>query len=151
MCGTFVGTFKYMSPERIRNQPYGYASDIWSLGLVIMECATGMYPIHEHGTCIEMAQVRDLSYIRDDEFVFYNNLFGGFNQAILDCEIPSLPSDRFSPELSEFIALCLHRDADKRLPAEILLGAPWLLKHGAVSFEASVGIVRDWIHRLTHK
>jgi serine/threonine protein kinase len=57
MCGTFVGTFKYMSPERIRNQPYGYASDIWSLGLVIMECATGQYPIHEHGTCIEMAQV----------------------------------------------------------------------------------------------
>ena len=26
MCGTFVGTFKYMSPERIRNQPYNYAS-----------------------------------------------------------------------------------------------------------------------------
>eukprot|EP01031_Cornospumella_fuschlensis_P027372 gene27372-33062_t len=29
MCGTFVGTFKYMSPERIRNRPYSYMSDIW--------------------------------------------------------------------------------------------------------------------------
>lgn len=29
---TFIGTFKYMSPERILHQPYGYASDIWSLG-----------------------------------------------------------------------------------------------------------------------
>jgi len=26
MCGTFVGTFKYMSPERIQNQPYNYSS-----------------------------------------------------------------------------------------------------------------------------
>ena len=41
MCGTFVGTFKYMSPERIKNDPYSYMSDIWSLGLVLQECATG--------------------------------------------------------------------------------------------------------------
>lgn len=57
MCGTFVGTFKYMSPERIRNLPYSYASDIWSFGLVMMECATGVYPYFEHTNCIEMAQV----------------------------------------------------------------------------------------------
>ena len=48
MCGTFVGTFKYMSPERIQNHPYSYMSDIWSLDLVLMECATGLYPFHEH-------------------------------------------------------------------------------------------------------
>jgi serine/threonine protein kinase len=29
---TFIGSFKYMSPERILHQPYDYASDIWSLG-----------------------------------------------------------------------------------------------------------------------
>lgn len=29
---TFIGSFKYMSPERIMHQPYDYASDIWSLG-----------------------------------------------------------------------------------------------------------------------
>lgn len=45
-----------MSPERIRNQPYSYMSDIWSLGLVLMECATGQYPFHEHANCIEVAQ-----------------------------------------------------------------------------------------------
>lgn len=44
MCGTFVGTFKYMSPERMRNDKYGYSSDIWSLGLVLMECAAKEYP-----------------------------------------------------------------------------------------------------------
>ncbi|RYH05285.1 hypothetical protein EON65_45140 [archaeon] len=34
--------YRYMSPERIRNRPYSYMSDIWSLGLVLIECATGM-------------------------------------------------------------------------------------------------------------
>ena len=54
MCGTFLGTFKYMSPERIRNHPYSFASDIWSFGIVILECATGIYPFHEQANCIEM-------------------------------------------------------------------------------------------------
>lgn len=33
-----------MSPERIRNENYSYAADIWSLGLTILECATGKFP-----------------------------------------------------------------------------------------------------------
>lgn len=36
LCTSYVGTFKYMSPERIRRHAYGYSSDIWSLGLVIL-------------------------------------------------------------------------------------------------------------------
>merc|ERR1711990_648573 len=32
MAKTFVGTFKYMSPERMQSEPYNYKSDIWSLG-----------------------------------------------------------------------------------------------------------------------
>ena len=43
-CATFVGTVTYMSPERIRNENYSYAADIWSLGLTILECATGKFP-----------------------------------------------------------------------------------------------------------
>lgn len=54
MCGTFVGTFRYMSPERIQRAPYSYSSDIWSLGLVLMEAATGVYPYPKHRTCIEV-------------------------------------------------------------------------------------------------
>jgi len=43
-CATFVGTVTYMSPERIRNENYSCAADIWSLGLTILECATGKFP-----------------------------------------------------------------------------------------------------------
>lgn len=43
-CQTFKGTATYMSPERINSRPYGFASDIWSLGVCVVECATGEFP-----------------------------------------------------------------------------------------------------------
>jgi serine/threonine protein kinase len=43
-CATFVGTVTYMSPERINNECYSYPADIWSLGLSLLECATGVFP-----------------------------------------------------------------------------------------------------------
>ena len=39
-----VGTMTYMSPERLRGASYSYASDIWSLGLVLAEGALGRFP-----------------------------------------------------------------------------------------------------------
>jgi serine/threonine protein kinase len=30
-----------MSPERIQGMQYGYSSDIWSLGIVLVELASG--------------------------------------------------------------------------------------------------------------
>jgi serine/threonine protein kinase len=40
---TVLGTTKFMSPERLRAQPYGRAADIWSLGCVIFQCLTRRY------------------------------------------------------------------------------------------------------------
>jgi serine/threonine protein kinase len=37
---TVVGTTKFMSPERLRAQPYGRSSDIWSFGCIIYQCLT---------------------------------------------------------------------------------------------------------------
>jgi len=42
--GTQVGTLAYMSPERVRGENYGFASDVWSLGLIALEAALGAYP-----------------------------------------------------------------------------------------------------------
>ena len=49
MAHTFVGSRSYMSPERITGKKYSYSSDIWSVGLVIYELATGMEP-YESGS-----------------------------------------------------------------------------------------------------
>jgi len=41
---TVIGTIRYMSPERLRARPYGSASDVWSVGLVLLECKIGESP-----------------------------------------------------------------------------------------------------------
>ena len=41
---TFVGTGTYMAPERIQGSAYTVKSDVWSVGLTIMELAIGKFP-----------------------------------------------------------------------------------------------------------
>jgi len=37
---TIVGTPYYLSPEIVENKPYSFASDVWSLGILLYEmCA----------------------------------------------------------------------------------------------------------------
>uniref|UniRef100_A0A7S1LGX3 mitogen-activated protein kinase kinase n=1 Tax=Neobodo designis TaxID=312471 RepID=A0A7S1LGX3_NEODS len=38
------GTILQMSPERLRGEPHGPASDVWSVGVTIAELATGKHP-----------------------------------------------------------------------------------------------------------
>lgn len=45
MANTFIGTRSYMSPERLEGQRYTVQSDIWSLGLSLVELGIGRYPI----------------------------------------------------------------------------------------------------------
>ncbi len=48
-----------MSPERINNESYSFPADIWSLGLALIECATGTYPYDASGGPLQlMIQVR---------------------------------------------------------------------------------------------
>ncbi|GAA5914002.1 hypothetical protein JCM5296_001537 [Sporobolomyces johnsonii] len=41
---TFVGTSTYMSPERISGDPYTVKSDVWSVGITLVELAIGRFP-----------------------------------------------------------------------------------------------------------
>ncbi|HEV7167324.1 MAG TPA: serine/threonine-protein kinase [Micrococcaceae bacterium] len=54
--GSTVGTAAYLSPEQAKGMPLGPASDIYSLGLVLLECLTGRteYP----GGAVEAAVAR---------------------------------------------------------------------------------------------
>jgi len=44
---TFVGTSVYMSPERIQGSDYSVKSDVWSLGITLIELAHGCFPFSD--------------------------------------------------------------------------------------------------------
>ncbi|MFF2244625.1 serine/threonine-protein kinase [Arthrobacter sp. NPDC058130] len=54
--GTLVGTAAYLSPEQARGADLGPASDIYSLGLVLLECLKG--EVEYPGSAVESAVAR---------------------------------------------------------------------------------------------
>ncbi|PKU77726.1 mitogen-activated protein kinase kinase 2 isoform X1 [Dendrobium catenatum] len=102
---TFTGTYNYMSPERISGEKHGYPSDIWSLGLVMLECATGQFP-----------------YPPVDSF--YEIL-----EAVVDKPAPFAPPDQFSEEFCSFISTCVQKKPENRQSAQLLLKHPFLIKY----------------------
>ena len=53
---TFVGTMTYMSPERMEGENYSFTGDIWSLGIIIVEMMSGVYPYPETKGFLEMLE-----------------------------------------------------------------------------------------------
>lgn len=41
---TWIGTVMYMAPERFHQGSYSSITDIWSLGMTLLECALGRFP-----------------------------------------------------------------------------------------------------------
>lgn len=107
---TFVGTYNYMSPERISGSTYDYSSDIWSLGLVILECAIGRFP-----------------YIQSEDQQGWPSFYE-LLEAIVENPPPSAPPDQFSPEFCSFIAACVQKDPKDRLSSLDLLSHPFIKK-----------------------
>jgi serine/threonine protein kinase len=62
---TVLGTRKYMAPERLRAQAYGRSSDMWSFGLILLECVTGHPPWREVTSEIELLVTIEETDIRD--------------------------------------------------------------------------------------
>jgi Tol biopolymer transport system component len=55
--GKIVGTFQYMSPEQLEGREADGRSDIWALGCVLYEMATGRKPFTGQGTASLIASI----------------------------------------------------------------------------------------------
>ncbi|KAJ2778801.1 MAP kinase kinase Wis1 [Coemansia interrupta] len=121
---THVGCQSYMAPERIvgTNGPEGYTvqSDVWSLGLTLIEAATGRYP---YGTQA------------------FTNIFDQLN-AIVNGEPPSLSSEQYSQGACDFVARCLAKNVGDRPAYTDMLRHPWMLEMDACAVD-----MEDWAAR----
>ncbi|SPN97785.1 related to MAP kinase kinase kinase Wis4 [Cephalotrichum gorgonifer] len=101
------GTPMYMSPEVVRGEDVGGqggAGDIWSIGCVVLEMATGRRPWGN----------------LDNEFAIMYSIAQGIP--------PPLPTeDQLSPEGIDFLKRCFTRDPLKRATAIELLGHDWMM------------------------
>lgn len=102
---TPIGTYKYMSPERIFNKNYTFVSDVWSIGMSILECALGVYPYNYNNE----NKIADIWM---------------FQKIVL--EPPTIPEDNFSSEFVNFIKKCLNKDPEKRATVEELINHPFI-------------------------
>ncbi|GAB2275395.1 Mitogen-activated protein kinase kinase 6 [Dionaea muscipula] len=107
---TFIGTFNYMAPERISGSTYDYSSDIWSLGMVVLECAIGHFP-----------------YIQSEDQQSGPGYFE-LLEAIVNRPPPAAPKDQFSPEFCSFISACIQKDPRGRWSSLDLLSHPFIRK-----------------------
>lgn len=115
---TFVGTCTYMSPERISGNKYSYKSDIWSLGIVLLECATGRFPY--------LAPKQEETAAKEEErWDSYFELM----DAVVNAPPPFASPDQFSPEFCSFISACLQKDPKHRQTAHRLMEHPFLSKY----------------------
>ncbi|KAL2327234.1 hypothetical protein Fmac_020661 [Flemingia macrophylla] len=121
LANTFIGTYSYMSPERIIGNQYGYnyKSDIWSLGLILLKCATGQFP-----------------YTPPDQRERWENIFQ-LIEAIVEKPSPSAPSDDFSSEFCSFISACLQKNPRDRPSARDLINHPFINKYEDLNVDLS--------------
>lgn len=115
-----VGNDLYLPPERLGTESigikYGIKSDVWALGITLVELATGKHPY------------ADL------------NLFEAVLSIVKD-DAPGLLQDRFTIPFQSFIARCLDKDTSRRADYGALMQLPFLTSQPAYGSQ----IVSSWL------
>lgn len=102
---TVVGTAWWMSPETVRSSFYDYGADVWSIGILSVECAEWVPPLFGMDSAQAMEVIRD------------GQLTQGFKRP-----------DMWSVDFADFVRGCLTRDRNQRYTVPDLLTHPFLEK-----------------------
>ncbi|CAO3625566.1 unnamed protein product [Cunninghamella blakesleeana] len=122
MAQTFTGTQYYMAPERIKGGTYSVRSDIWSLGLTIIE-------VGQNHPALPPKDNPHLSIIELLEFIVHQPM-------------PNLGPER-SPECRDFIDKCLMKDPMQRPGPEIMVQHPFIKNWAHLTDD-----IRPWLNEV---
>jgi len=162
MANSFVGTRSYMSPERLQGTHYSIQSDVWSLGLSLVEMAIGMYPIPPPDPNI-LASMFGAKFTEDPDNMTpspssrsprQSHFPGGSNGPrpmaifeLLDYIVneppPKLPSGVFSSEFKDFVDRCLKKNPAERPALGTLMGHEWAKKRDSENVD-----IAGWVCKI---
>ncbi|XP_046741567.1 dual specificity mitogen-activated protein kinase kinase dSOR1 [Diprion similis] len=147
MANSFVGTRSYMSPERLQGTHYSVQSDIWSLGLSLVEMAIGMYPIPSPDARTLASIFGPQQNQSPAENAPANNVSTPTSQSpahnassprpmaifeLLDYIVneppPKLPPGIFSNSFTDFVDRCLKKNPAERADLKTLMNHEWIRK-----------------------
>lgn len=158
MTATSVGTFKYMSPERLLGDRYNATADVWSLGLTLIQMVLRRYPF-EDSAATPIDLLSDLEVL---DFPAFLGSFKGAPNADVDGDRDHKDGGKyddsdeeplFSSGLIEFISAMMKQNCSLRATSEELLhDSEWLALHiphipgdSPDRLETCRSIIRDWI------
>jgi len=123
---SFAGTYFYLSPEIINNQPYNYKTDIWSLGVVLYELCT-LHP--------------PFTTIKNDKKMLESKIKAGKYK-----EIPMI----YSQELKNLVASLLTVSHTRRPSVKEILLLP-IIKARIKNFLTEFQYADEFSHTVIHK
>jgi len=90
--GQFFGTLHNLSPEQARGQPADERSDLFSLGVVFYQMATGQLPFNDDVALMVLEKIRDSE---PDTFVALDSTFPPAAAKIIGKLLQKNPADRY--------------------------------------------------------
>ena len=119
--GAIVGTFQYMSPEQLEGHEADARADLWALGCVLHEMATGKP-----------------AFSGKSQASLIGMIMGSEPQPLSQLA-PMTP-----PTLERLVRGCLAKDADQRVQTahEVKLQLQWIAEGGSQSSSPAPGVLR---------
>ena len=117
-----LGSFAYMSPEKLQHGKHSHKSDIYSLGVSILELSKFKFPFSESGF-----HMNEIQHLDVEKFV----------------------GNTHSHEFKDFIRQCIQIEPNVRLCAHELLQHDWLRNYANMDNDLICSKISKWYNKLS--
>lgn len=121
---TYCGTLDYLSPEICRHEWYGTEVDVWCLGVLCYELATGGPPFSHEAYQRKGMNENDARKLQQKD--------------IQECDIRNRLLPNMSLELKDFMVRALAKEPSQRISTAQMLKHPFIRRHCSLSDESDL-------------